>query len=60
MSSVRLKDGIVRIKISNNGSNRSKITPEYQDCKAVAAKRGRPVREVMKEVQKLLDAKQLT
>ncbi|MCZ6801222.1 MAG: nickel pincer cofactor biosynthesis protein LarC [Nitrospirae bacterium] len=60
MSSVRLKDGIVRIKISNHGSNRSKITPEYQDCKAVAAKRGRPVREVMKEVQKLLDAKQLT
>jgi uncharacterized protein (TIGR00299 family) protein len=60
MSSIRLKDGTVRIKISRNGATRSKITPEYQDCKAVAAKRGRPVQEVMKEVQRLLDAKQVT
>ena len=60
MSSVHLKDGTVRIKISRNGATRSKITPEYQDCKAVAAKRGSPVREVMKEVQRLLDAMRLT
>lgn len=47
--SVRTRDGAVRMKVADIGPGRSKAAPEYQDCKRIAERTGRPVREVMEE-----------
>jgi uncharacterized protein (TIGR00299 family) protein len=46
---VRTPDGPVRMKVAAIGSNGTKASPEYQDCKRIAQQTGRPVREIMEE-----------
>ncbi len=50
MKSLRLKKGTVRVKFVQTGDRGIKYIPEYQDCKRLAEKTGRPVREVIEEV----------
>ena len=50
--SVRLPDGEVRVKIANMEDGTVKITPEFQDCRQVAEKAGRPVRDILDEARK--------
>lgn len=54
MTSVRLKDGSVRVKIAGSGALGSKYIPEYRDCKRIADKTGRPLRAVREEVLRQL------
>lgn len=49
MEAVSLRGGTVRIKVATVGHGRTKAAPEYQDCKRLAERTGRPVREVMEE-----------
>jgi hypothetical protein len=49
MESVSLPGGTVRIKVATVGRGRTKAAPEYQDCKRIAERTGRPVRDVMEE-----------
>jgi uncharacterized protein (TIGR00299 family) protein len=46
---VRVRGGMVRIKIADLGAAAQKAAPEYVDCKKVAEKTGRPVKNVMEE-----------
>jgi uncharacterized protein (TIGR00299 family) protein len=46
---VRTKDGLIRVKVADLGSGRSKAAPEYQDCKRIAEQTGRPLRDIMDE-----------
>lgn len=46
---LRLKHGWVKVKIARIG-NEEKCIPEFQDCKKIADKTGRPVREILNEV----------
>ena len=50
--SLRLPGGNVRVKIANMEDGTVKITPEFQDCRQVAEKAGRPVREILDEARK--------
>ena len=50
MTTLRLKNGSVRVKVAKKGLKGNKYIPEYQDCKALATKTKRPVREVINEV----------
>jgi uncharacterized protein (TIGR00299 family) protein len=49
MEQVRTRDGSVRVKVADLGQGRSKAAPEYADCKRIAQRTGRPVREIMEE-----------
>jgi uncharacterized protein (TIGR00299 family) protein len=49
MESVRLHGGTVRIKIAASGPAHRKAAPEYQDCKRLAERTGRPVREILED-----------
>lgn len=49
MEAVSLRNGVVRIKVATLGRGKTKAAPEYQDCKRIAEKTGRPVHEVMAE-----------
>lgn len=49
METVPLRGGTVRIKVATVGRGRTKAAPEYQDCKRIAERSGRPVRDVMEE-----------
>ncbi len=44
---VRVKGGPVRVKVAQTRQGRTKAAPEYQDCKRIADRSGRPVQEVM-------------
>ncbi|MGH7254837.1 MAG: nickel pincer cofactor biosynthesis protein LarC [Nitrospirales bacterium] len=44
---VRISGGTVRIKVATVGTNRTKAAPEYQDCRRIAERTGRPVREIL-------------
>ena len=46
---LRLPGGRVRMKVAELGRGRTKITPEYQDCKKIAENTGRPVREIIEQ-----------
>ncbi len=47
--SVRTRAGAVRIKVAEVEPGLSKAAPEYQDCKRLAERTGRPLREIMEE-----------
>jgi uncharacterized protein (TIGR00299 family) protein len=49
LEEVRLTHGSVRVKVAELGQGRTKATPEYQDCKRIAERTGRPVRDVLEE-----------
>ncbi|HZT83336.1 MAG TPA: nickel pincer cofactor biosynthesis protein LarC [Gemmataceae bacterium] len=45
--SLRTKLGPVRLKVADLGDGRVKAAPEYQDCRRLAERTGRPLRDVM-------------
>lgn len=47
MRTVRTSGGPVRIKLAEAEDGFMKAAPEYQDCKRIAERTGRPVREVL-------------
>lgn len=46
---VHTRHGVVRVKVAETERGRTKATPEYRDCKRIAERTGRPVREIMDE-----------
>jgi uncharacterized protein (TIGR00299 family) protein len=46
---VRIRDGTVRMKVAGTARGTRKAAPEYRDCRAIAERTGRPVREIMEE-----------
>jgi uncharacterized protein (TIGR00299 family) protein len=46
-SSMRLLGGSVHMKIADLGQGRSKATPEYRDCVALAERTGQPVQAII-------------
>lgn len=44
--------GEVRIKIIRTGSQPPQVSPEYDDCRAIASRTGIPLKEVLEEVRK--------
>jgi uncharacterized protein (TIGR00299 family) protein len=49
IQTVRTSAGVVRIKVAETAQGLVKAAPEYQDCKRIAERTGRPVREIMEE-----------
>lgn len=49
--------GKIRIKISRRGNELLTATPEYDDCRAAAEARGVPLKTVIDEAKRALDAK---
>jgi uncharacterized protein (DUF111 family) len=47
--SVSAAGGTVRIKLADVGQNRTKAAPEYLDCKRLAERTGRPVKDIMED-----------
>jgi uncharacterized protein (TIGR00299 family) protein len=41
--------GVVRMKVAEVGAGWEKAAPEYEDCKAIAKRTGRPLKTVMEE-----------
>jgi len=48
-ASVKVHGGTVRIKIAEAEATKAKAAPEYLDCKRIAERTGRPVKDVMEE-----------
>lgn len=48
---VGLPGGTVRIKVADMGNGSKKMMPEFQDCKKLAEKTGRPVREILEQAR---------
>ena len=46
---VKVSGGVVRIKVASLNGGRTKAAPEYQDCKRIAERTGRPVKSVLEE-----------
>lgn len=46
---VTMQGGVVRIKVADVGAGWEKAAPEYEDCKAIAKRTGRPLKTVMEE-----------
>jgi uncharacterized protein (TIGR00299 family) protein len=47
--SVSVAGGTVRIKLAQVGHDRTKAAPEYLDCKCIAERTGRPVKDIMED-----------
>lgn len=47
--SVRIRGGVVRMKVAEAAPGVTKAAPEYQDCKRIAERTERPVHEIMDE-----------
>jgi uncharacterized protein (TIGR00299 family) protein len=47
--SVRTQGGVIRMKVAEVGAGWEKAAPEYEDCKAIAKRTGRPLKTVMEE-----------
>ena len=56
-SSVKVRGGIVRMKIADVSEAAAKAAPEYLDCKRIAERTGRPVKDVLEDAA-LVYAKQ--
>ncbi len=52
---VRTRHGSVRVKLGKHGGKTLKDVPEYEDVKALAKKSGRPLTDVIKEVERLIE-----
>lgn len=48
-TTVKVSGGVVRIKVASLDGGRTKAAPEYQDCKRIAKRTGRPVKSVLEE-----------
>ena len=46
---VKVRGGTVQVKIADLGNGQEKASPEYADCKRIADRTGRPVKDVMQE-----------
>lgn len=46
---VTIQGGTVRMKVAEVGAGWEKAVPEYEDCKAIATRTGRPLKTVMEE-----------
>jgi hypothetical protein len=46
---VKVRGGIVHVKVADLGNGQEKAAPEYVDCKRIADRTGRPVKDVMQE-----------
>jgi pyridinium-3,5-bisthiocarboxylic acid mononucleotide nickel chelatase len=46
---VTTQGGVVRMKVAEVGAGWEKAAPEYEDCKAIAQRTGRPLKTVMEE-----------
>ena len=46
---VTIQGGVVRMKVAEVGAGWEKSAPEYEDCKAIAQRTGRPLKTVMEE-----------
>lgn len=46
---VKVRGGIVRMKIADVNETTTKAAPEYVDCKRIAERTGRPVKEVLED-----------
>lgn len=46
---VKVRDGLVRMKVAEVGAGWEKAAPEYADCKKIANRTGRPLKNVMDE-----------
>ena len=46
---VKVRGGVVRMKIADVSKTTAKAAPEYLDCKRIAERTGRPVREVLED-----------
>jgi pyridinium-3,5-bisthiocarboxylic acid mononucleotide nickel chelatase len=46
---VRTQGGVVRMKIADVGAGWEKAAPEYEDCKTIAKRTGRPLKTIMEE-----------
>jgi hypothetical protein len=49
VQSVQTSGGTVRMKVADTGRGDRKAAPEYRDCRHIAERTGRPVREIMEE-----------
>lgn len=49
VTSVKVRGGAVRIKIAETEATKAKAAPEYLDCKRIAERTGRPVKDVLEE-----------
>jgi uncharacterized protein (DUF111 family) len=47
--SVKVAGGVVRMKIATMSKATAKAAPEYLDCKRVAERTGRPLKDVIEE-----------
>jgi uncharacterized protein (DUF111 family) len=48
-TSVKVRGGVVRMKIADVNETTTKAAPEYVDCKRIAERTGRPVKEVLED-----------
>lgn len=46
---VTIQGGMVRMKVAEVGAGWEKSAPEYEDCKAIAQRTGRPLKTIMEE-----------
>lgn len=46
---VKTRGGVVRMKVAEVGAGWEKAAPEYEDCKTIAKRTGRPLKTVMEE-----------
>jgi len=46
---VTTQGGVVRMKVAKVGAGWEKAAPEYEDCKAIAKRTGRPLKAIMEE-----------
>jgi uncharacterized protein (TIGR00299 family) protein len=47
VQTVRLPNGSVRVKIADLGNGQLKVTPEYQDCAALAERTNQPIQAII-------------
>ncbi len=53
VETVRTKGGVVRVKVARTQEGQVKAAPEYRDCKRIAERTGRPVREILEEAMRV-------
>ncbi|MFA5073561.1 MAG: nickel pincer cofactor biosynthesis protein LarC [Nitrospirota bacterium] len=51
--SVETQYGTIRMKVSMRGNAILTVTPEYEDCRAIAEKQGTPIKQLMEEAKAL-------
>jgi len=48
-TSVKVRGGVVRMKVADVNETMTKAAPEYLDCKRIAERTGRPVKQVLED-----------